>query len=189
MSIGSQGNTMSAVGEGIHTELDASTEKQQAQPDAFWRDALAGAPTLTEFPADRPRPSRPNFVSESIEVRIDADLCARLENFARESGGDMYAVLFAAWTAAIGRLSNQRDVVVGSALQTQGDANVLADPLPLRIDLSRDPDAVQLVKQTHEQRRRAAAHGAIGLANIVDALAPTGQCRGLNSTAAPSNSI
>ena len=172
MSNGSQGNTMSAVGEDLQTALDSGMQMQPAQPDAFWGNALAGAPTLTEFPADRPRPSRQDFVSESIEVRIDADLRSRLRNLARESGGDTYAVLLAAWAAAIGRLSNQSDVVVGSALQTHADANVAGDPLPLRIDLSGDPDAVQLVMQTYEQRRQASTHGAIGLAKIVDALTP-----------------
>ena len=62
-------------------ESGQGTETQQALR-AFWRDTLAGAPALIELPGDRPRPPQQDFVSESIDVRIESSLRARLESVA-----------------------------------------------------------------------------------------------------------
>ena len=45
---------------------------------AFWRSALAGAPTLLELPTDHPRPQRQDFAGDTVDVRLDDVLVARL---------------------------------------------------------------------------------------------------------------
>ncbi|MCC7247705.1 MAG: amino acid adenylation domain-containing protein, partial [Lysobacter sp.] len=172
MSNGNQGNTMSAVGNDHPAGLDRNAETQRAQQRAFWRDTLAGAPASIELPGDYTRPSQQNFVSESIDLRIDAELRARLERVASDCDADMHAILLAAWAVVLGRLSSLQDVVIGSPLGAHGSPMASSEPLPLRIDLSGDPDAVQLVRQVHALSQRASMHGGIGLAHIVDAAMP-----------------
>ncbi|MBP6749572.1 MAG: amino acid adenylation domain-containing protein, partial [Xanthomonadaceae bacterium] len=170
----SNGNKITSTETAVADHPAESGRDSQAEQAlcAFWRDALSGAPALIEWPGDRPRPSQQDFVSASIEVRIDASLRGRLESLARNCGGDLQTVLLAAWTALLGRLSDQQDVVIGHPPSGRGGMAVSTDPLPLRIDLSGDPDAARLVERTHAQRQRAAMHSDLGLAQIIDALKP-----------------
>ena len=147
----------------------------QADPSAqrsreYWRAALAGAPQGVDLPCQRPRRDRAAAAPqpiERIELSVDAGLRAPLAALAERCGCDLHALLLAAWASLLGRLSNQDDVVVGAIDQS-------AHPLPLRIDLSGEPDAARLAAQVRARLHAAAAHGELSAQELLQAAHPAG---------------
>lgn len=80
----------------------------------YWRDALAGAPTLLELPTDRPRPPQPDYAGATVGLALDAPLTAGLRALARRHGATLFMTVFAAWSVLLSRLSRQTDVVIGT---------------------------------------------------------------------------
>ncbi|MFN8178108.1 MAG: non-ribosomal peptide synthase/polyketide synthase [bacterium] len=113
------------------------TERQLA----FWREQLAGVETLT-LPFDRPRPVRPRYAGEALEVRFDAPLRRRLEALARAEGATLHMVLLAGYAAALSRWSGQRSFAVGTpvanrrATEVEGLIGFFVNTLamPVRLD-------------------------------------------------------
>ena len=168
MSIGKQADTADVTVTGIRADTDLPARVDESLR-AFWSAALAGAPTLIELPTDRPRPLQQDFASETIAVHLQAALVARLKALSCSRDCDLHGLLLASWAALLGRLSNQHDVVIGSLSATTDAADPSASPLPLRIDLSGEPDVAELLRRTQAQRARGAEHRALPLAQIVDA--------------------
>ncbi|MFK3648785.1 amino acid adenylation domain-containing protein [Lysobacter enzymogenes] len=147
----------------------------QADPSAqrsreYWRAALAGAPQGVDLPCQRPRRDRAAAAPQPIErigLSVDAGLRAPLAALAERCGCDLHALLLAAWASLLGRLSNQDDVVVGAIDQS-------AHPLPLRIDLSGEPDAARLAAQVRARLHAAAAHGELSAQELLQAAHPAG---------------
>lgn len=80
----------------------------------FWADRLAGAPQRLELPTDKTRPKSPTFVGDAVDFTIDADVMAALEATAIAAGATPFMVTRAAFAVLLGRLSGQRDVVIGT---------------------------------------------------------------------------
>ncbi|MFD6423130.1 amino acid adenylation domain-containing protein, partial [Streptomyces sp. NPDC060198] len=71
---------------------------------AYWKRTLAGLPEQLHLPADRPRPAVMSYGGDLLELRIDAELHARLLELARRSGATLFMVLQAALAALYTRL-------------------------------------------------------------------------------------
>jgi hypothetical protein len=50
---------------------------------SFWQRTLAGAPALHDFPCDRARPEEPTYAGASRTLKLDQELVADLQQFAR----------------------------------------------------------------------------------------------------------
>ncbi|MGB3438460.1 MAG: amino acid adenylation domain-containing protein [Actinophytocola sp.] len=82
--------------------------------ETFWRAELAGAPAGLDLPTDRPR-GRTRAMRGAVTTRtVDTARVAELDRVARRLGTTTFAVLLAAWTATLARVSGQRDLVVGT---------------------------------------------------------------------------
>ncbi len=81
---------------------------------AFWRDELAGAPTVLEVPADHPRPAVQSFRGAIEPVELPAELSAAVATLARREGATPFMILLAAFQTLLYRYTGQEDVLVGS---------------------------------------------------------------------------
>ena len=157
--------------------LDGEHRALQA---GFWREALAGAPVLLELPTDRPRPPRQSFDGGIVPVHIDAALAEELRDFSRQRGATLFMTVLTAWSVVLAKLSNQRDLVVGTPAANRSHHRQELEPLvglfvnmlALRIDASGDPSVDQLLARVREVSLAALEHQDLPFDQVVEIVNP-----------------
>jgi len=145
---------------------------------AYWRATLAGAPALSELPADRPRPARQSFRGARRARLLPTQLAAGLRELARRRGASLFMVLLAGFKALLQRYLGQDDVVVGSPIanrsrrELEGLIGFFSNTLVLRTDLGRDPGFAELLARVRETALGAFAHQDLPFEQLVEDLQP-----------------
>ncbi|HZF11058.1 MAG TPA: amino acid adenylation domain-containing protein, partial [Thermoanaerobaculia bacterium] len=83
---------------------------------AWWREELAGMPSLLELPTDRPRPAVQSHRGASRHVRLPLGLTRQAQALGRREGATLFMVLLAGFQALLARYSGQQDLAVGSPI-------------------------------------------------------------------------
>ncbi|HEX3129919.1 MAG TPA: amino acid adenylation domain-containing protein, partial [Thermoanaerobaculia bacterium] len=83
---------------------------------AWWKAELAGAPTLLELPADRPRPRVQTFRGAVRRTALSPALAEALAALAGREGASLFMVLLAAFLALLQRFAGLDDLLVGSPI-------------------------------------------------------------------------
>ncbi|WP_256082156.1 amino acid adenylation domain-containing protein, partial [Massilia sp. YIM B04103] len=149
-----------------------------ARQAAYWQATLAGAPTLLEMPADRPRPARQDYAGAFLPYRLAPELTARLRALSESQGVSLFTVILASWALLLGRLAVQNEVVIGtpSANRGQGGTEKLigffANTLALRLDLGGEPSVADLLQRVQQQVQAAQEHQDLPFDQVVDLLRP-----------------
>ncbi|HEX2625623.1 MAG TPA: amino acid adenylation domain-containing protein, partial [Candidatus Limnocylindrales bacterium] len=144
---------------------------------AYWRDNLAGLPTL-EVPTDRPRPPMPSFQGARVAWSMPPELTRALRELAREEGATLFMVLLSGFAALLGRYAGQDDVAIGSPAanrdraELEGLIGFFVNTLGLRIDLGGAPSLRQLVRRVRATTVEALAHQELPFERLVEELAP-----------------
>ncbi|KGD52356.1 D-alanine--poly(phosphoribitol) ligase, subunit 1 [Burkholderia pseudomallei] len=144
----------------------------------YWRDALAGAPTLLELPTDRPRPPQPDYAGATVGLALDAPLTAGLRALARRHGATLFMTVFAAWSVLLSRLSRQTDVVIGtpsanrSHAQIEGLIGFFVNTIALRVDLDGAPTVAELLARVKARTLAAQQHQDIPFEHVVERVQP-----------------
>src|SRR6185312_349196 len=148
----------------------------------FWRQRLAGAPSVLELPADRPRPMVPSGRGGLRTVALSEGLEASLAALCRECGATRFMVLLAAWKTLLHRLTDRTDLLVGtpvanrSRIEVEGLIGFFANTLVLRTDLASGRPAGlpfrELIARVREGALAAYAHQDLPFEKLVEELAP-----------------
>ena len=171
------GHFIDATDEAHGTAGAAATRDADASPQvAFWREALAGAPVALELPLDRARASADvDRALDAVEFALARPLAKRVHAFARARGIEPRLLFLAAWAVLLSRLSNQDDLLVGSAV-ARGAGTRSAHPspehdatLPLRIDTGGDPSTDALLVRVRATYAAAQANAGLPHALLVAA--------------------
>jgi amino acid adenylation domain-containing protein len=142
----------------------------------YWRQRLAGAPTVLELPTDRPRPPVQTFRGDNHVFVIPADVAGALTALTRREGGTLFMTLLAAFQVLLSRYARQDDVVVGTPIagrnraETEGLIGFFVNTLALRADLSGDPTFRELLAQVRESTLGAYAHQDLPFERLVEDL-------------------
>jgi amino acid adenylation domain-containing protein len=149
----------------------------QAQLD-YWKGQLAGAPSITELPTDRPRSPMLSYRG-AREVQLLPDgLASDLKAFSQREGVTFYMTLLAAFGALLHRYTGQTDIVVGSPIanrtrpEIEGLIGFFVNTLVLRADLSGDPSFRELLHRVREVALGAYAHQDLPFDRLVEELHP-----------------
>jgi non-ribosomal peptide synthetase component F len=154
-----------------------SGERLEAQA-RYWRENLAGAPAQLELPTDRPRPREQSFAGGVVEVRLDAELTRALKRMSQELGTTLFMTVLAAWAAVLGRLSGQREVVIGTPSANRGRREIegligfFVNTLPLRIDLSGEPSLGELLGRVRQTTLGAQESQELPFEQVVEIVSP-----------------
>ena len=159
----------------------ASSTLIRAQSDGpanttWWVNHLAGAPTALDLPRDRPRPAVVSFSGARRATFVDADLTADVARLARSEGATVGAVLLAAFSVLMRRLTGQHDQVVGVPMADRGHADFehlvgfFIQVLPLRLNVDDRAAFVEHVHRCRDELAAARAHADAPLERIVEAL-------------------
>ncbi|MFD3487838.1 amino acid adenylation domain-containing protein [Streptomyces sp. NPDC058665] len=142
----------------------------------FWRSELADAPDL-DLPTDRPRPPVRSGAGASLAHALDADLVGRLRTFAAAHRATLFMTLTSAIGATLGRFAGQRDVLLGTAVAARPAGagqyvGLFLDTVPLRLDLTGDPDFPTLLARVRDGSMAAYEHRDVPFDELVGALNP-----------------
>ncbi|MBI3898385.1 MAG: amino acid adenylation domain-containing protein [Gammaproteobacteria bacterium] len=153
----------------------ASTD---AQPHLdFWIRHLTGAPARLALPTDRPWPTVPSFAGASLPFALSPKLTEQLRHLAQDQGATLYMILIAGWAALMGHLSDQTDVVIGSATANRPRqeweelVGLCVNTLALRVQLDDGLTGIDLLAQVKAAVLAAYVHQHLPFERIVQALA------------------
>ncbi|MBI3152601.1 MAG: amino acid adenylation domain-containing protein [Chloroflexi bacterium] len=140
--------------------LSKTDEAKEAHrlAEYYWEDVFASGLPRLELPADHPRPPIKKYYGSRADLRLDSVTCKRLLAFADSEGVRPEAVIFAAFTTFVHRLSDLGDIVVGveseSLYLDNNNVPAIANThnmLPLRMSF----DAARSFKEHVQQQGKA----------------------------------
>nr|WP_268893041.1 non-ribosomal peptide synthetase [Paenibacillus lutrae] len=155
------------------SHLASETVRKQR---AYWQDALAGDLGVLQLPSDYPRPPVQTFAGDSEAFTIDPATSARLRKLAKQEGATLFMVLLAVYTAWLGRLSAQEDIIVGTPAAGRPHADVqqtvgmFVNTLALRTKLSPEGSFADHVKNVKQVTLGALDHQDYPFEELVEAL-------------------
>ncbi|MFL5696701.1 MAG: non-ribosomal peptide synthetase, partial [Ktedonobacteraceae bacterium] len=145
---------------------------------AYWRERLAGAPSLLELPTDHPRPAVQRFYGAIYSFSLPISLAEQVRALSQREGVTLFMTLLAAFQVLLHRYSGQEDFVVGTPIanrtpiETEGLIGFFVNTLVLRTDLAEDPSFLQLLGRVREVCLGAYAHQELPFEKLVEVLQP-----------------
>ena len=148
---------------------------------AWWRGQLAGMPQALELPADHPHPARRSVRGAAYDFAIEPNGLAGLTQLSRRHGATLFMTLLALFAALLRRYAGeagQDDLGIGTPIagrtrvETEPLIGLFVNTLVLRVDLSGDPDFVDLLGRVRETTLSAYAHQELPFERLVEELAP-----------------
>ncbi|MEV4345971.1 amino acid adenylation domain-containing protein [Actinoplanes sp. NPDC049596] len=152
----------------------AATAPSSADLD-YWTRTLAGAPEL-ELPLDRPRRAAGGRPGAQTSFTVPAALAARVRRLAHDCGATEFMVYTAGFSALLGMLSGQPDVVVGTPVLGRSDTELqdvigpLLNMVALRIDVADEPDFVEVIRRTRHAALAGFSRHRVPFAEVIERL-------------------
>ncbi|MFI6013677.1 amino acid adenylation domain-containing protein [Streptomyces sp. NPDC051243] len=130
----------------------------------FWTSELADAPKAIELPADRPRASSRSYAGRNLDFSLPAELATRVRELAARERTTPFVVVSAAFSLFLGRISDSRDVVVGTPVsgrhrpETRELIGNFVNTLPMRTRWERQHTFRDLLHSTQDRLTDALDH-------------------------------
>lgn len=153
-------------GESLHSELD------------FWRTHLAGAPTVTQLPADRPRLEEQSFDGATHRFMLDAEIAHAVRELCASTGVTPYMLLLASFTTLLYRASGQDDILVGGPMANREQPGLehligfFANTIVVRVRMGGNPTFDELLARVRGSVLASYEHQQVPLELVVDAVRP-----------------
>lgn len=145
---------------------------------AYWQRKLAGAPPILELPTDFPRPVASTLRGAHHFFLVESATHAALEAFSREQGATLYMTLLSAFLILLHSYTKRDDMIIGTDLANRHWAGtecligLFVNQLVLRIDLSANPSAQQVLRRVREVALDAYVHPDVPFDRLVEVLKP-----------------
>ncbi len=142
---------------------------------AYWRERLQGAPPELDLAPARPR-TRP--ATSSAVLPLAQPLNARIAACAQREGVTPFIVLLAGFALLLRELSGASDLVIGTDVagrelpESKDLIGFFINSLPLRCDLSGEPDVHALLQRIAAAIRQDLAHQQLPFEQLVAAVKP-----------------
>ena len=143
---------------------------------ASWHERLRGAPPVIDLPTDRPRPVRPSGRGARVEFAVEPALHARMVDFAARNRATVFMVAHTALAVLLGRLGNNRDVVIGTPsagrvhARLQGAVGMFVNMLALRTDIHGAATGAAALAISREAALHAFANAGVPFDTVVAGL-------------------
>ncbi|MFE9429174.1 amino acid adenylation domain-containing protein [Kitasatospora sp. NPDC006697] len=130
----------------------------------FWLRELAGAPKVLELPADRPRGSVRSYAGRNLDFAFAPELARRIRELAASEHVTPFTVVTAAFALFLGRISDSRDVMVGTPVsgrhrpETRELVGNFVNTLPLRTTWNADQNFRDLLRLVQDRFSSALDH-------------------------------
>ena len=145
---------------------------------AYWRQALAGLPTL-DLPTDRPRPAAASYRGGCVQFEVPESLTRSLKELSRREGATLFMTLLAAYQVLLFRYSGQEDIAVGVPIagrtrpELEGSDRVLREHAgAARRPVGRAAVSGTYLAQVRDRALDAYSHQDLPFEKLVEELAP-----------------
>ncbi|MEU4445427.1 amino acid adenylation domain-containing protein [Actinosynnema sp. NPDC050801] len=151
-------------------------ERDGAADLAWWLEHLAGAPTVVDFPRDRPRPPVQTYAGRSATTAFPPELDDAVRTLAATRGATPSLVLLTAFGQVLRRLTGRTDNVVGVVVADRAESGFedlvgfFVDIVPVRLRVDDDADFTAAVHACRAEFLGVTGHPAAPLERIVDGL-------------------
>ncbi|MFP5286409.1 MAG: condensation domain-containing protein, partial [Thermoanaerobaculia bacterium] len=145
---------------------------------AYWKEKLAGAPSVLELPLDRPRPAFSSLRGGLCAFTLPAEPSDKLRELGREEQTTLFMTLLAAFKVLLYRYTGQRDLVVGTPMtsrsrsELEGLIGLFLNTLVLRTRLSGASTFRELLRQVRADTLEAYEHQDLPFEKLVEELQP-----------------
>ncbi|MEU1018903.1 MupA/Atu3671 family FMN-dependent luciferase-like monooxygenase [Streptomyces sp. NPDC005898] len=158
-------------------QLDSLGGPKAAEDLAYWKKALDGDLPVLALPTDRPRPRVMTSNGRALFRTLDTGLSDAVRKFSRERRSTLFMTLLAGYAAALGRVTGQDDLVIGTPMSDRTPAyedvvGFFVNTLALRVDLSGDPDFGTLLDRVRAVALDAYDHAEVPFEAVVRELTP-----------------
>ncbi|MCI0493534.1 amino acid adenylation domain-containing protein [candidate division KSB1 bacterium] len=159
-----------------HSEMLEGAEGEKLW--GYWKEKLSGELPVLNLPTDRPRPAVQTFRGVSKTIEFKPELIQKLKKVSEQHGATMYMTLLAAFNVMLHRYSGQDDLIVGTPTtgRSRNELTPLVgyfvNPLPIRSDLSGNPEFTEFLSQVRKTVVEAIDHQSYPLGLIVEKLHP-----------------
>jgi glycosyltransferase involved in cell wall biosynthesis len=146
---------------------------------AYWKQQLAGAPEMLEFPTDRPRPKVQTYQGTVRHFVMSTELAQAVRDLSQRESATAFMVLLAAFNALLHRYTGQHDILVGSPIagrnfkEVEGLIGCFLNTLVFRTrleSLAPDPTFRELIQHVRQMALEAYAHQELPFEQLVDEL-------------------
>ncbi len=144
----------------------------------FWKETLAGAPTLLELPTDNPRPASQSFEGARQFLRCPDGMLENFKALCRKEGSTLFMTMLAAFGTLLWRWSGQEDMLIGTPVSGRSRTELepligyFSNSVVLRMNLAGDPTFRELLKQTKEVALAAYSHQHLPFEKLVTEMQP-----------------
>jgi len=151
----------------------------------YWKQQLAGAPTVLDLPSDRPRPQVQSFRAGRESLSLAKSLSRNLGALSKSMEVTPFMTLLGVFNLLLHRHTGQDDILVGSPIvnrprtDVEGLIGFFLNNVVLRTRLSQNVSFRQLLEQVREAALGAYANQDLPFELVVEELNPR---RDLNRT-------
>ncbi len=144
---------------------------------AYWREALAGLPSL-ELPTDRPRPAVRRGRGGRCRLHLSPESSGALVRLSRRTSGTLFMTLLSGLAALLCRMTGQDDFALGTPVANRSRAEIegligfFVNTLVLRMRCPGDPAWSDLLAAVRRTALAAYAHQDLPFERVVEELAP-----------------
>jgi len=145
---------------------------------SYWAKQLAEAPALLDLPTDRPRPPVQRYRGRSQSFSVEAGLTDQLKQLGRSAEATLFMTLLSGYGVLLARYARTTDLVIGSPIANRNRTELerligfFVNTLPLRLDLSGNPNTRELLSRIRQTALAAYAHQDVPFEYIVEELQP-----------------
>jgi acyl-CoA synthetase (AMP-forming)/AMP-acid ligase II/alpha-ketoglutarate-dependent taurine dioxygenase/acyl carrier protein len=146
---------------------------------AYWRQHLAGAPTVITFPGRRPRSAAQTGNGARQALLLSPTLTAALTALSRQHEVTLFITLLAAFKTLLWQYTGgANDIIVGTPIsgrtrvEVEGVIGYFLNTLALRTDLTGDPSFQEVLQRLRRVVLEAYAHQEVPFELLVKTLRP-----------------
>jgi aspartate racemase len=150
----------------------------------YWKDHLAGAPSLLELPTDFPRAAIPAPAGTRYPFRFSHALTAKLKELAKLEKVTLFTLMLTVFQLLLAKLSRQDDVVVGipvagrTHVDLEGVIGCFINILPVRTKLPGRLSFRSLLPAVQSATRKIVTYQDVPFEKIIEAVAPARSASG-----------
>ncbi|ANZ40591.1 non-ribosomal peptide synthetase [Lentzea guizhouensis] len=154
-------------------DRDAGTWDRQAD---FWREHLAGVPTVLEVPGDLARPAVQDPAGDRLPVDLGTEVSPGVAAAARAAGVTPFTVLLGAYALTLGRWTGARSMVIGVSLLGRDSPEltelvaVTGNLVPVRVDIDDDLPVAGYLRSVQESLAKSIDMGDLPFEEVVTLL-------------------
>lgn len=144
----------------------------------YWSTQLQGIPEVHSLPLDYPRPAQQTFDGTVLSTQLNSDVSRCLKTLCQREGVTLFMGLHAAFSTFLARLSNERDIVVGTTIANREQAEIagligfFVNNLVLRTRFETQSSFTDLLRQSKHTLLEAYAHQQVPFEQVVEQLRP-----------------